>query len=137
MSYVIRYDPKLNIIRLELQTSVTADIAKAMCLDVLKLARVHKCKSALLIFKESTVVDDTMGIYNFAKSLSALGFDPSIRVANVLPRQDADHRFFETVVKNLGYEFRYFTDVSEAKRWLCERGSSLGGGGGKPESMAL
>ena len=127
MSYAIRYDPKLNIVRIELETAVNADIAKAMCLDALKLARVHECKSALFIFKEIAVADDTMGIYNFAKSLPGLGFDTSIRMGAVIPRQDPDHRFFETVAKNLGYEVRYFTDTAGAEDWLTHGGHTSGG----------
>ena len=127
MSYAIRYDPEQRIVRTEVETAVNTDIAKAMCLDVLRLARVHECKSVLIIFKESMVEDDTMGIYSFAKSLPDLGFDPSIRVANVIPRQDPDHRFFETVAKNQGFDFRYFTDITQAEDWLRgERPTSEG-----------
>lgn len=127
MSYSVRYDPKRKIVRIDVEIAVDADLAKEMCLDAIKLARVHECKSVLVAFRESVVADNTMGIYGFAKSLPDLGFDPSVRVANVIPRQDPDHRFFETVAKNQGFEFRYFTDIAEAEEWLCgERPASDG-----------
>ena len=118
MSFTIRYDPKLNIVRLEVETAMHISLAREMCVDALKLARVHKCKSILTVFRESAIADDTMAIYSFAKSLPDLGFDPSIRLACVIPRHDPDHRFFETVAKNMGYEVRYFTDAPRAEEWL-------------------
>lgn len=129
MSYAIRYDPKPEIIRLELDIAVNAPIAKSMVLDAMKLARVHKCKSILVVFSNPSVEDDTMAIYNFAKSLPDLGIDPSVRIAGVLPRQDPDHRFFETVAKNVGYEVRYFTDLGLAEEWLVQRRPIIKGSG--------
>jgi hypothetical protein len=54
----------------------------------------------------------------------------------VLPHEDPDHRFFETVATNLGYEISYFTELDEAEKWLSEGPSPSGEGKGRPQQMA-
>jgi hypothetical protein len=126
MSYSVSYDPTKNIVRLDVESVVDISTAKSIATDSMKLAQVHSCKSVMVVFRDEKVAADTMSIYQFAKSLPELGFDPSIRVANVLPRHNPDHRFFETVAKNQGFEFRYFTDTASAEDWLSRGASNAG-----------
>ena len=136
MPYTIRYDPGTGIVRTDIDPPVNSTVAKGVVVDAVKVARVHDSKSMLFVFSDPAVAENTMGIYEFAKSLPDLGIDPSIRMAGVVPHEDPDHRFFETVAKNLGYDIHYFTSVAEAERWLTRGDSSSGEGRRKPERMA-
>jgi hypothetical protein len=136
MPYTIRYAPKTGIVRVDIDSAVNSTVAMDMTVEAVKLARVYDTKSMLFVFSDTAISEDTMGIYEFAKSLPDLGIDPSIRMAGVVPHEDPDHRFFETVAKNLGYDIQYFTSVDEAERWLTRGNSSSGERRRKPERMA-
>jgi hypothetical protein len=138
MPHSIRYDAKRGIVRITLTSKFELPLAKAAARDAMEIASKHDCKSLLMDFRSTALVDETAGIYAFVTSLPELGVKHNMSIACVSCQPDAGHRFLETTARNRGYDVKCFCDVPDAEAWLAGKSSGAGGSTGTtPRSRAL
>ncbi len=130
MAFSVRYDRERHLVLVEVTSLIDAAVATSIAREAVSLSSIHDCKEFLMDFRKTAIVEGTMGIYNFANSLPDLGLARDVRIASVISGEDPDHRFYETVARNLGFDVRYFTDGEQAERWLAERPSTSKSGAG-------
>jgi len=127
MPYSMRYDSARHFIRISVTSSLDAAVATSLARDAVTLGSRHNCKALLIDFREAVIVEGTLGIYNFANSLPGLGVSRDTRIASIVAENDPDHRFYETVARNRGYDVKYFTDPKLAESWLDRAPSASNG----------
>ncbi len=124
MALSVQYDRERRFVLVEVTSLIDTAVATSIAREVVSLGAIHDCKNFLLDFRKTAIVEGTMEIYNFANSLPDLGLGRDVRIASIISGEDPDHRFYETVARNLGFDVRYFTDREQAERWLAEQPST-------------
>jgi hypothetical protein len=138
MPYSIRHDADRRIVRISLTSKFELTLAKAAARDAMEIASKHDCKALLMDFRETSLVDETAGIYAFVTSLPELGVKHDVIIACVSCQPDPGHRFLETSARNRGYDVKCFNDVPEAEEWLASKSPAAGGtGGSSPGARAF
>ena len=72
----------------------------------------------LFDFREAVLSTDTITIYYRPKTLIKIGFERDKRYAYVYNQMNPNILFYETVLRNNGFNVYMFTDYDKALAWL-------------------
>ena len=101
----------------------STDNVTSMIRDYIKVNEKYGYKKLLLDIRNMKGELSTFQSYNLCKDLpkKVEGFRPNKRTAVVDLEENRDQfRFIETVLVNMGYNFRFFTNITDAELWLRE-----------------
>jgi hypothetical protein len=93
-----------------------------MAVEIQNRMRDSRIEKALIDHRNLSSVRSEIGdIYRRPKELLQLGAPTSIRIAEIIKPEHADHfRFFETVCLNQGFRFSLFYERRAAIDWLLK-----------------
>jgi hypothetical protein len=118
MEYKILSEPDRPFVTV----AVNVDVARELAIEFVKAATDEAIRlgNTRLLFDFRTVrsADDVFSKYDFATNLEAFAIPRSFRYAVVTDPDDASHDFAETVIRNRGYQIRFFKHMDEAQGWL-------------------
>lgn len=121
-NYVVSIPDGTSWVHIEVHGSISADLLRMMLLESIDLAhRHHLCD----FFYDGSDSENGVSIlkqYQFVhQDLEEYGFDQRSKMAMLINAEDSSRDFIETVLRNEGYNFRLFTDRTEATSWLQRR----------------
>lgn len=103
---------------------VNRDIELNFFLSLMKECSIiaDKSNTRHFIFDLSYVESEASAIeqYYFAKKLRSTGFPPESKIAFLADENINQHIFLETVLSNVGFIVRFFTNRDKAYKWVTK-----------------
>ena len=122
MSWAIEHLPEIGQLRITTSGVLTMEKFRQLAEESLAAARQFRCHRLLVDHRSMTPEVSAADIHELPGILSAMGLGSEYRIATLVAKDAArmaDFDFFEAVSWNRGaHNFRQFTDLAEALRWL-------------------
>ncbi len=116
--FVIQFDAETQIMNVIQNGVYEIGESTKMIEYFSKLMLTNNCRKVLIDNKNGSIKANTIDIYNRPKKFEKAGLPRNIKVAILYGEQNEQERFYETVLKNRGYNFRNFKHPEEAMKWL-------------------
>ena len=121
MDYVISISEDKTYMSVRLRANITKDLAIAFTKEVTSLGREKGLKKFFLDLRGFASESGVLEKYEFAYEMGIkLGLTPEWKVALLRDEARIEMQFFETVMRNAGFDYRMFTNEDEALTWLAE-----------------
>ena len=112
--FVIQFDADTQIMHV-IQNGVYEISESTDMMDYLsKLMLTNNCNKVLIDYRNGSIKAKTIDIYNRPKKLERAGLPRNYKIAILYGVQNEQENFYETVLKNRGYNFRKCNDAEEA-----------------------
>ena len=119
MGFVISIPENKDYVLVRLQTDVSKELAMAFTRGATSLAKENDIMKILIDIRGFDSVSKVVEKYEFAYDAGLkLGLTPQWKVAMIRDEDKEDMQFFETVMRNAGFNYRMYTDEKEALTWL-------------------
>lgn len=124
MSWTIEYLPEFEQLRITTSGVLTMEKFRRLGEESLAAARQFRCHRLLVDHRNMTPEVSAADIHELPAIYAAMGLGSQYRIATLLAEGAArmdDFDFFEAVSWNRGaHNFRQFTDLTSALRWLAD-----------------
>ena len=121
MSYTITLSENGKYLICHVSGEITSDVALAFTAELDQQSRALGIKRFLTDVRGATNALSTFESYDYAyRKMAEMELQRDVRAAVLARPEDQTHDFVEVVVRNAGYNVRFFRDESEAVAWLSE-----------------
>ncbi|MDA0745358.1 MAG: STAS/SEC14 domain-containing protein [bacterium] len=124
MSFRIEVDEVFQVVRVEASGDLNPDVGLQIAGEATAVAEPHGIKRFLYDFREMVPRSIAAEVYQLPSRMGEAGMDRSQKIAVVYTGDEERFRYFETVVRNAGFEVFLFTDIDDAMQWLIGDGGS-------------
>ncbi len=118
MPYTLTYNEEEHYILADMEGLLDMETFGNYAQDAARLTREKNCYNILYDLRGTSHNLSTTDIYGLQKISRETGLDHDYRRAVVVESQNRDYDFFETVYRNRGHQFQFFTSRKDALKWL-------------------
>ena len=120
MQYEVRFMEKLDVVVVEVQEKLNIELGKEFMAEAMNLARKHETHKFILDYRKSFSEDNITALYYAAKNPETFGVTQRDKVAIVFSREQEKYRFFESAIRNIGFNIAVFMDMEDALNWIAK-----------------
>lgn len=119
MTYKLSIKEESGILYFHVTGKITIETASSMLKDIVNESEKRQFKKILVDITDMTGSLKTLEQYVFARLIPEKF--KKIKIAMIDKEEDKNiWEFFETSVRNKGYNMLTFTDIDDAKKWLLQ-----------------
>lgn len=117
-THTLHYDADTDCVVLRVEGRVTLDRIRTLAPEAASLCAEKECLRLLNDMSTATIDISALHVYESPKVMEESGITQWIKRALVIPPTFDEPDFLETVTRNRGHDFKTFTDVDKARKWL-------------------
>ena len=120
MCRIIKYLDEKDIVLFRTSGTYELEAEVETLKEIAAKLKKHNCNRFIVDHRETNVIADPVKSFERSALYEEIWGDRSTRAAIVFRELNEDYQFFETVVRNRGWNVRIFDDYDAAIGWLLE-----------------
>lgn len=118
MTHETHVDVDLGFVKVIYHGVVTIEERESVREETAYLVNEHQLKCILVDMRQCEMCLSTIDIFHFGQTFDEVNLPPNLKICGIILPDDEDDKLLETVALSRGTNLRYFTEMTQALRWL-------------------